>query len=133
MAPATPRTASSPWTTRAARSALLCCTARPETPVRTAALTPRSHLACIQVYFRGQQVLQALFDELMITFDMAHAEEVILSGTSAGGLAVYMHSNFFRKVALHFLSRPLSLRLLRRALLMCLTLQRLHPTLAPNP
>lgn len=50
---------------------------------------PHQH-ARDKVYYRGNYILDATIDELLAR-GMDRADEVVVSGASAGGLAVYMH------------------------------------------
>ena len=47
------------------------------------------------LYFRGKRILNALIDDLK-TKGMNQAENIIFSGTSAGGLAAMLHADSFR-------------------------------------
>ncbi|XP_006818624.1 uncharacterized protein LOC102809268 [Saccoglossus kowalevskii] len=47
------------------------------------------------IYFRGKRVLDLLLDYLMDK-GLSSADRVILSGMSAGGLAVYIHADYIR-------------------------------------
>ena len=47
------------------------------------------------IYFRGKRILSAVIDDLLED-GMEHAENVIFSGTSAGGLAAILHADYFR-------------------------------------
>ena len=46
------------------------------------------------LYFRGRRVLQHLLQVLLTEFGMGSAEEVLLAGGSAGGLAVFLQADF---------------------------------------
>jgi hypothetical protein len=49
------------------------------------------------LYFRGHRVLDALLDELLTpAFGLNRAEQVLLAGGSAGGLATFLHTDFVR-------------------------------------
>ncbi|XP_035689063.1 pectin acetylesterase 8-like isoform X2 [Branchiostoma floridae] len=48
-----------------------------------------------QLYFRGRRVLQALLDHLL-AHGLDQADRVILSGVSAGGVAVMLHADYVR-------------------------------------
>ncbi|XP_066301633.1 uncharacterized protein [Branchiostoma lanceolatum] len=48
-----------------------------------------------QLYFRGRRVLRALLDHLM-AHGLDQARRVILSGVSAGGLAVMLHADYVK-------------------------------------
>ncbi|XP_078571468.1 uncharacterized protein LOC144859073 [Branchiostoma floridae x Branchiostoma japonicum] len=48
-----------------------------------------------QLYFRGRRVLQALLDHLL-AHGLDQANRVILSGVSAGGVAVMLHADYVR-------------------------------------
>jgi hypothetical protein len=45
------------------------------------------------LYFRGKQILDALLRQLVETEGLGHATAFVLTGGSAGGLAVYLHSD----------------------------------------
>ena len=47
------------------------------------------------LYFRGKRILDAAMDDLL-EGGLQHAREVVLSGTSAGGLAVMLHTDYIR-------------------------------------
>ncbi|GER43583.1 pectinacetylesterase family protein [Striga asiatica] len=49
------------------------------------------------LYFRGQRIFQAVMSELM-SKGMGNAEQVLLSGCSAGGLASILHCDRFRNL-----------------------------------
>jgi hypothetical protein len=49
------------------------------------------------VYMRGRHVLEGIYDTLIQGFGLNAAESVVISGTSAGGLAVYLHADFLRE------------------------------------
>ena len=44
-------------------------------------------------YFRGKRVLDAVLDVLLTDHGLSQAEEVLLSGGSAGGLSTYLHAD----------------------------------------
>ena len=46
------------------------------------------------LYFRGRRVLRHLIQELLTKYGMSSAQEVLLAGGSAGGLAVYLQADF---------------------------------------
>ena len=46
-----------------------------------------------KLYFRGFPILQAVLESLMDK-GMKNAQEVILTGCSAGGLATYIHADY---------------------------------------
>ena len=46
------------------------------------------------MWFRGKANLAAILDDLMADHGLSSATEVILSGGSAGGLAVYYHLDY---------------------------------------
>lgn len=50
------------------------------------------------LHYRGRKILDGVISELLLTHRMDAASEVILSGTSAGGMATYVHANLFRSV-----------------------------------
>jgi hypothetical protein len=43
------------------------------------------------LHFRGRAILDALLEDLRINQGLADASEVVVSGSSAGGLTVYLH------------------------------------------
>jgi hypothetical protein len=47
-----------------------------------------------KVFFRGKRVLDALFEDIMLTTTLPKARRVLLSGSSAGGLATYLHADY---------------------------------------
>eukprot|EP00850_Spirogloea_muscicola_P007831 SM000040S14843 [mRNA] locus=s40:781462:785148:+ [translate_table: standard] len=49
-----------------------------------------------KLYFRGKRILDAVIDELHQKRGLADANQVIISGCSAGGLAAYMHCDYLR-------------------------------------
>ncbi|XP_020899744.1 pectin acetylesterase 11-like [Exaiptasia diaphana] len=49
------------------------------------------------IYLRGRRILEVIFEELMQS-DFRNARRVLLTGTSAGGLAVIIHSDFIRSL-----------------------------------
>lgn len=54
---------------------------------------PYVHAATNQtLYFRGKRVLDAMLDTLLTEHSLNTAEEVLLSGGSAGGLSTYLHA-----------------------------------------
>ena len=46
------------------------------------------------VYYRGRYILDGLYDSFIQSRGMSSAKKVIISGTSAGGLAVYLHADY---------------------------------------
>jgi hypothetical protein len=48
-----------------------------------------------QIYYRGKRVLDALIAD-WLTQGMTEATDVVMSGTSAGGLTTYLHAEYFR-------------------------------------
>eukprot|EP00056_Hartaetosiga_gracilis_P000929 m.41397 g.41397 ORF g.41397 m.41397 type:complete len:409 (+) comp10421_c0_seq1:62-1288(+) len=44
------------------------------------------------IHFRGLANLNAMLDDLKVNYGLDHADEVLVSGGSAGGLAVFIHS-----------------------------------------
>uniref|UniRef100_A0A803M2Q1 Pectin acetylesterase n=1 Tax=Chenopodium quinoa TaxID=63459 RepID=A0A803M2Q1_CHEQI len=48
------------------------------------------------LYFRGQKIWQAMISDLLPQ-GLAHAEKALLSGDSAGGLAVFLHCDNFSR------------------------------------
>ncbi|XP_019854868.1 PREDICTED: pectin acetylesterase 5-like [Amphimedon queenslandica] len=49
------------------------------------------------IYFRGFKILQAIIQSLM-SKGMKNAQEFILTGCSAGGLATYLHADYIRSL-----------------------------------
>lgn len=45
------------------------------------------------IYFRGRRILDRLLQELLRHHQLGRAETVLLAGSSAGGLAVFMHAD----------------------------------------
>ena len=43
------------------------------------------------VYFRGHFILEAMYETFLKSLRMNNADEIVVSGTSAGGLVVLMH------------------------------------------
>lgn len=54
------------------------------------------HVGNETIYYRGRRVLDAIIDSWLDDEGMASASQVIMSGTSAGGLATYLHAEHFR-------------------------------------
>lgn len=50
-----------------------------------------------ELYFRGQQILQALIRDLQQNKDMKNAKNILVSGCSAGGLTVFLHCDTIAK------------------------------------
>jgi hypothetical protein len=52
-----------------------------------------------EIHFKGRYLLDAIFDTFLhsSSVQMNKAKEVIISGTSAGGLAVYLHTDYLRE------------------------------------
>ena len=48
------------------------------------------------IWFRGKAIFEALFEDLMTVQSMEMATDVILSGTSAGGVGTYIHADHVR-------------------------------------
>jgi len=48
------------------------------------------------LYFRGQSIVEAVFDDLA-RFGLYNATEIIITGCSAGGISVYLHIDWIRK------------------------------------
>ena len=48
------------------------------------------------LYFRGRRVLDAMIDALLANHGLDTAEEVLVSGGSAGGLAAFLHTDYLR-------------------------------------
>eukprot|EP01084_Bolivina_argentea_P310758 537784_1 len=46
------------------------------------------------MYYRGKRILDATFQNLLTNQDLNKATEVVLGGGSAGGLAVFIHTNY---------------------------------------
>jgi hypothetical protein len=47
-----------------------------------------------KLYFRGRNILDATINQLYSTAGFSNAQNVILSGCSAGGLATYLHADY---------------------------------------
>jgi hypothetical protein len=47
-----------------------------------------------KIHFKGRYILDAMYDTLINDLGMNNASAVIISGTSAGGLAVYLHADY---------------------------------------
>jgi len=50
------------------------------------------------LFFRGRRILQAMRDDLFNTKDLKSATDVVISGCSAGGLATFLHLDWWRDV-----------------------------------
>eukprot|EP01084_Bolivina_argentea_P136190 239866_1 len=48
-----------------------------------------------KMYYRGKRILNAFFESLLSNYSMDKATDVVIGGSSAGGLAVFLHSNYF--------------------------------------
>ena len=48
--------------------------------------------AVSSVKFRGQAIVDAALTALLVEFSMAEANELVLTGSSTGGLATYLHA-----------------------------------------
>ena len=59
---------------------------------------PVGDAAGSKVYFRGRRILEAHIAHLLGPRGMAAATSVVLSGHSAGGLAVYLHADYVRSL-----------------------------------
>jgi len=46
------------------------------------------------LYFRGKRVLDSILDVLLTEHGLKEAQEVLLSGGSAGGLATFLHTDY---------------------------------------
>lgn len=46
------------------------------------------------LYFRGRRILDAVLSYLMENYNLGAAENVLLTGCSAGGLATYLHTDY---------------------------------------
>jgi hypothetical protein len=55
--------------------------------------TAMVHNGSKPVFFRGRRIVDRLLDELLQKHGLHQAKTVLLSGSSAGGLAVYMHAD----------------------------------------
>lgn len=50
-----------------------------------------------RIYMRGRHILEGVYDTLISEgFGLNAAENLVISGTSAGGLAVYLHADYLR-------------------------------------
>jgi hypothetical protein len=50
-----------------------------------------------ELHFKGRYLLDAIYDTLLEEYKMADASAVIISGTSAGGLSVYLHADYLNE------------------------------------
>mmetsp|Transcript_7523 Transcript_7523/g.19036 ORF Transcript_7523/g.19036 Transcript_7523/m.19036 type:complete len:487 (+) Transcript_7523:75-1535(+) len=50
-----------------------------------------------KMWFRGRRILDAILDTLIEDFSLDFASEILLSGDSAGGLAVFNHANYVHR------------------------------------
>ena len=48
------------------------------------------------VHYKGHYILDAVYDMFLVRHDMAQASEVVISGSSAGGLAVLNHIDYLK-------------------------------------
>eukprot|EP01084_Bolivina_argentea_P007636 14340_1 len=46
------------------------------------------------LYFRGKRILDAIFEDLIKNYNLLQATDFVFGGGSAGGEAVYLHSNY---------------------------------------
>ena len=51
-----------------------------------------------EVYFSGRFILTALYETLLSKFHMDEASDVIVSGSSAGGLTVFLHIDYIAEL-----------------------------------
>lgn len=59
----------------------------------------------VNVYYKGRYILDAVYETLLfdslnsigLTTKMSEATEIILSGTSAGGLSIFLHADYLRE------------------------------------
>jgi len=49
------------------------------------------------LYFRGKRIIDAVLETLMNKYGLSTAENVLLTGCSAGGLATYLHTDYVRE------------------------------------
>lgn len=49
------------------------------------------------LYYRGQYIIDAIYDTLLSEYGMNTAKTVVISGTSAGGLSVYIHADYLNQ------------------------------------
>ena len=47
------------------------------------------------LYYRGKRVREAMFDSLMASHSLGKATDVVVSGCSAGGLATFLHTDWW--------------------------------------
>ena len=47
-----------------------------------------------KMYYRGKRILNAFFESLLNEYGMNNATEVVIGGSSAGGLSVFLHTNY---------------------------------------
>ena len=45
------------------------------------------------LFMRGKYILEAIFESLLEDHEMHRAHSLIMSGSSAGGLAIYIHAD----------------------------------------
>jgi hypothetical protein len=50
------------------------------------------------LFFRGKQIVQETFKTLLSDFDLGNATEIIITGCSAGGEAVFLHLDWIREI-----------------------------------
>lgn len=51
----------------------------------------------VHLYFRGKRILDAVFDTLLEKFGMHEAEEILITGYSAGGLATLLYADYIHE------------------------------------
>ena len=47
-----------------------------------------------KLYFRGKRIIDEVLKTLTVKYNLHNAENVLLTGCSAGGLATYIHTNY---------------------------------------
>ena len=51
-----------------------------------------------QIFVRGKRILEAVFEDLLVSQGMDAATDVLLTGTSAGGLATFLHADHVQEL-----------------------------------
>jgi len=59
------------------------------------------------LHFKGKYILDATYDTLLDCHGMKNAKEIVISGSSAGGLAVFLHLDYLaEKILSSSLTKP---------------------------
>jgi predicted RNase H-like HicB family nuclease len=61
-----------------------------------------------RVFFRGKAILDSVYETLLKEFSMNKATEVIIAGTSAGGLSIFLHLDYLKEKILKSSTLPSS-------------------------